>query len=110
MSTSTVQDQYTAFAQQAQNATSAFVDAWTKSVQEAAVRVPFVSVQAATQEAIDQTFDLAGRLLEVQRSFAKQFAGSAAEAIEDAASRVSAAATEATTNAATTARTATPKA
>lgn len=95
----TFQDQYVDVARNGQAATLAVVDAWTKAFQDAAVKLSG-TVQTASHEAIDQVFDLAVTLIDVQRNFAQQLASGAATAVEDAAGRVSKVAEEASTIAA----------
>ena len=95
----TLQDQYTAFTKSGQEATVAVLDAWTQSFRDAAVKLPIVTAQAASHEAIDQVFDLAVTLIDVQRNFTKQLATATSHVAEDAATRATQAATEAATQA-----------
>jgi uncharacterized protein YcbX len=97
MTTTTLQDQYAAFARNGQEAAIAVLDAWTQSFRNAAVKLPSVTAQAATHEAIDQVFDLAVTLIDVQRNFTKQLATATTHVAEDAANRATQVATEATT-------------
>jgi hypothetical protein len=97
MSTTTLQDQFTTFARQGQEAALAAVDVWTRSITEAAVRVPSAAVQAASQQAIDETFDLVLELVGIQRSLAKEIATSSVTAAEDFANNATRVAAEATT-------------
>ena len=93
----TLQDQYTDFARHGQEATLAVLDAWTQSFRNAAVKLPTVTAQAASHEAIDQVFDLAVTLIDVQRNFTKQLATATTHVAEDAATRATEAAKQATT-------------
>jgi hypothetical protein len=93
----TLQDQYATFARSGQEATFAVVDAWSRSFRDAAVKLPAVTVHAASHEAIDQVFDLAVTLIDVQRNLTKRLATATATVAEDAADRVTKAAAEATT-------------
>lgn len=93
--TTTLQDQYTTLARRGQETTLAVVDAWTRSFNDALVRVPSVAGQAATTEAIDQAFDLIVKVLDVQRNAAKQYAASVASIAEDVVSQATKTATQA---------------
>lgn len=92
----TIQQQYTEFAQRSQEAALAVVDAWTQSVTEAVGRFPSVLTPAAAEQAIDQAFDLAVKVADIQRNVAKQLVNSTSAFAEEAVQRVTAAATEAT--------------
>ena len=91
---STIQEQYTEFAKRGQDASFAVLDAWTRSVQDAAIQLPSVTSQAAAQQVIDQVFDFAGSVLDVQRKFAKELVSSSASVAEDVAGRTQAAVNE----------------
>ena len=91
----TIQDQYTEFAKRGQEATLAVVDAWTRAVQDSAVQLPSVTTQAAAQQVIDQVYDFAATVLDVQRNFAKQVVTTSASVAEDVANRATAAVNEA---------------
>ncbi len=90
------QEQYVSLVRQAQEATLAVVDAWTKSFEETAVKLPR-TVQTTSHEAINQAFDLAVTLIDVQAKLAKQLASATATVVEDAAGRMSKVAAEAGT-------------
>jgi hypothetical protein len=92
----TLQEQYVTLVRQGQEATLGVVDAWTKSFQDAAVNLPHTA-QTASREAVNQVFDLAVGLIDIQSNFTKQLTSAAASVVEDAAGRVSRAATEAGT-------------
>lgn len=89
----TLQDQYVSLLRQGQEATLAVVDAWTKSFQDVAVSLPR-TVQTTSHEAINQAFDLAVTLVDIQSKLAKQLASAATTVVEDAAGRMSKAAAE----------------
>jgi hypothetical protein len=92
----TLQEQYVTLVRQGQEATLAVVDAWTKSFQDAAVKLPR-TVQTASHEAINEVFDLAVTLIGIQSNLTKQLTSAAASVVEDAAGRMSRAAAEAGT-------------
>jgi hypothetical protein len=94
----TIQDQYTAFTQQSQEATVAIVDAWTESVQSLFTRVPATVNQAAAEEIVDQTFDFFQKVVDAQRGVAKQLVSASANAAEEAVQRATSAANEAEAN------------
>jgi hypothetical protein len=91
---STIQEQYTQFAQRGQEATTAVVDAWTQSVQNLSTRVPAAMNRAAASEVIDQTFDFFGKVLDVQRNAAKQILSSTANVAEEVVQRATTATTK----------------
>ena len=91
-------DQYSALVQQGQEAVRSAVDSWTRTVRDAAAQFPAVTQGYDPDKVIDQVFDFAEKLLEVQREFAKNVLKSsmtAAEAISEAAPQAAAAAAEA---------------
>ena len=67
----TIQEQYTDIVKQAQEAVLTAVEAWTKTVQDAAGQLPVVPVPVDPNQVIDQAFDFAGTLLAAQRELAK---------------------------------------
>jgi hypothetical protein len=67
----TIQEQYTDIVKQAQEAVLTAVEAWTKTVQDAAGQLPAVPLPVDPNQAIDQAFDFAGKLLAAQRELAK---------------------------------------
>jgi DNA-binding helix-hairpin-helix protein with protein kinase domain len=77
--------QYVDFVQQGQAATLKAVETWTRTVKDFAAQAPGVAVPETAQQAVDQIYDLAGRLLEVQRGFVKDVLANAGEAVETAA-------------------------
>jgi acetyl-CoA carboxylase carboxyltransferase component len=81
-------DQYTALVQQGQDAVRAAVDGWTRSVKDVAAQFPTAPQAYDADKVIDQVFDFAEKLLQVQREFAKNVlksSVSAAEAVTEAA-------------------------
>ena len=79
------QDKYAEAMRTSQAAVVEAFESWTKSAQSAISTVPGVSVpQVEPQQVIDQVFDFAEKLLEVQRDFAKSLASTAAAAAESA--------------------------
>ncbi|HEX2362973.1 MAG TPA: hypothetical protein VHI11_12940, partial [Jiangellaceae bacterium] len=69
-------DQYTEMVQQSQDAVRAAVDNWTKTVQQAIGQLPTASAASFAapydvNTVVDQVFDLAEKVLEAQRDFAK---------------------------------------
>jgi hypothetical protein len=91
---STLQEQYVTLVRQGQEATLAVVDTWTTPFQDAAVKLPHTA-QTASHEAVNEVFDLAVRLIDIQSNVTKQLASAAASVVEDAAGRISRAAAEA---------------
>ena len=87
MSTSSIQDQYAGIVKQGQDAALSIVDAWARSVRGTAVRVPSASAQAAVLQVVDQYFDFASTVLNVQRGYAKNLVTSTASVVEDVARR-----------------------
>ena len=79
------QDKYAEAMRTSQAAVVEAFESWTKSAQSAIGGVPGLSVpQVEPQQVIDQVFDFAEKLLEVQRDFAKSLARTAAAASESA--------------------------
>jgi hypothetical protein len=86
-------DQYSALVQQGQEAVRSAVDSWTRTVRDAAAQFPTVTQGYDADKVIDQVFDFAEKLLEVQREFAKNVlksSVSAAEVISEAAPQAAA--------------------
>jgi hypothetical protein len=92
----TLQEQYTTLARSGQEAAVAVVDAWTRSIKEAASRLPVGSAQATTHQVIDQVFDFAVTVVDVQRNFTKQLVTSTTAVAEGVAEQATKAASEAT--------------
>jgi hypothetical protein len=87
---SSVQEQYTQVVQQSQEAVLAAVDSWTRTVQDAAGRLPIPQTAADPTKVIDQVFDFAEKMLEMQRDFAKNLVKTSASTVEAAAKRATA--------------------
>ena len=80
-------EQYSALAQQGQEAVRSAIDSWTRALKDAAAKFPTVPAAYDADKVIDQVFDFAEKLLEVQRDFAKTLiksSVSAAEAVTEA--------------------------
>jgi hypothetical protein len=73
----TIQEQYTEIVKQAQDATLAAFDIWTRTVQDAFAQVPTVPVPFDAHQVIDQVYDFAGTLLAAQRDVAKKLVDTA---------------------------------
>jgi acetyl-CoA carboxylase carboxyltransferase component len=100
-------EQYTEMVQQSQDAVRAAVDNWTKTVQQAMGQLPATTTPFAApydvNTVVDQVFDLAEKVLEAQRDFAKNLISTstaAGEAFAKGATEAAEAATEATKSAA----------
>lgn len=65
------QDQFIALAQQTQQAVLNAVESWTRTVQQAVGQTPMSAGGANVEQVIDQVFDFAVKMLEMQRDFAK---------------------------------------
>jgi hypothetical protein len=79
----TLQEQYSAIARQGQEASLAVIEAWTRSFQDAAARLPEVTGQFDANQVI--VFDFAVTVVDVQRDFAKQLVASTVSVAEDVA-------------------------
>jgi hypothetical protein len=93
----TLQEQYTDYVKQGQDAVLNAVDTWTKTVQDAFGQLPAVPAQVDPDQVIDQVYDFAAKLLAAQRDFAKNLVhttATVAETIKNGAAR----AAEATSN------------
>ena len=69
------QDQYNEAFKQTQDTMLTAVDAWTRAFQQGLSQLPG-SVPVDPAQVIDQVFDFAATLLNVQREFAKQLVAS----------------------------------
>ncbi len=65
------QDQYRELVQQSQQAIQSAVDTWTKTVQDTVTALPSNPTQVDPGQVVDQVFDFAERMLEMQRDFTK---------------------------------------
>jgi hypothetical protein len=99
--------QYTEMVQQSQEAVRTAVDNWTKTVQQAIGQLPATTAPLTgtydVNTVVDQVFDLAEKVLEAQRDFAKNLIATstaAGEAFTARATEAAEAATEATKSAA----------
>jgi hypothetical protein len=93
----TVQEQYTDFVKQSQDAVLTAVDAWTKTVQDTLGQLPAVPANVDPEQVIDQVYDFGAKLLAAQRDLAKNLvhaSATVAETIKQSATR----ATEAASN------------
>lgn len=68
---STPQDQYKQAVQQTQDAFQSAVDSWTKTVQQGFSSVPTAPNQVDPRQVVDQVFDFAEKMLEMQRDLTK---------------------------------------
>src|SRR5919112_1204235 len=85
---STPQDQYRDLVQQSQQAIQNAVDTWTKTVQDTVTSLPSNPTQVDPGQVVDQVFDFAERMLEMQRDFTKNLLQNSA-AIAQSVSRQS---------------------
>lgn len=76
--------QYVDFVQQGQEATLKAVETWTRTVQDAFAQAPGQTYSVNVQNAVDQAYDLAAKLLEVQRGFVKNLLANAVEVADTA--------------------------
>jgi hypothetical protein len=91
----TIQEQYVETVKQAQDAVLTAVDAWTRTVKDAAGQLPIVPVPVDPNHVVDQVFDFAGTLLAAQRELAKnlvQTTTAVAETLKAGANRAAEAA------------------
>jgi hypothetical protein len=91
-----VQDQYLAFARQGQETATAMVGAWTRTVQQTALKTPVAAGQAAANTVIDQLSDFAHTMIDMQRNLSKQLVSQSLAVAEDVAQQATTAATETT--------------
>lgn len=86
----TAQEQYTEMVKQSQDAVLTAVDTWTRTVQDAFAQLPTASSRVAPDQVIDQVYDFAGKVLDMQRDFAKNVLHSTAtvtDSLRDTANR-----------------------
>jgi hypothetical protein len=80
---SSIQEQYAETIRTSQQAVVGAVEAWSKSLQSAFSSPGLTTASAVDpNQVIDQVFDFAEKMLEVQREFAKNLASTAAAAGE----------------------------
>ena len=75
------QDQYNEAFKQTQDTLTSTFDAWTHAFQQGLSQLPG-AVPVDPAQVIDQVFDFAATLLNVQRDFAKQLLGTSAAVAE----------------------------
>jgi uncharacterized protein (DUF305 family) len=73
--------QYTDFVQQGQEATLKAVETWSRTVQDAFTQAPGLG-RVDVQSAVDSAYDLAAKLLDVQRSYVQSLLAHAVEAVD----------------------------
>jgi hypothetical protein len=73
--------QYTDVVQQGQEATLKAVEAWTRTVQDAFAHAPGVG-RVDVQSAVDSAYDVAAKLLDVQRGYVKNLLAHAVDAAD----------------------------
>ena len=83
----TLQEHYTEIARQGQEASLAVIEAWTRSFQDVAARLPEVTGQFDANQVIDRFYDFAVTVVDVQRDFAKQLVSSTVSVAEDVAQK-----------------------
>jgi hypothetical protein len=83
---STPQEQYRQVVQSSQEAVLNAVDTWTRTVQETVGSLPTPAAQVDPTQVIDQVFDFAEKMLEMQRDFAKNLVQASAT-VADSATR-----------------------
>lgn len=79
--------QYQQVLQQTQEAALAAVDSWTKVVQDSVGGVTTAPGQVDPAQVVDQVFDFAEKMLEMQRDFTKRVLESSASIAETATGR-----------------------
>lgn len=65
------QGQYREYVEQNQQAFQNAVESWTKTVEQTVSAIPTNPAQVDPQQVVDQVFDFAERMLEMQRDFTK---------------------------------------
>jgi hypothetical protein len=78
-----IQEQYTEFAKRGQEAASTVVDAWTRTVQEAAAQLPSIATPEGAQQVVDQFFDFSATVIDAQRNLIKHFITASASVAEN---------------------------
>lgn len=91
MTTTTGSDafrQYQQVLQQTQEAALAAVDSWTKVVQDSVGQLPTApTAQVDPTQVVDQVFDFAEKMLDMQRDFTKRLLESSASIAQTATAR-----------------------
>lgn len=83
--------QYQQVLQQTQDAALAAVDSWTKVVQDSVARVPATPGQVDPTQVVDQVFDFAEKMLDMQRDFTKRVLENSVSVAQTASARTDAA-------------------
>lgn len=63
------QDQYREYIERNQEAFQTAVDSWTKTVEQTVAAIPTNPTQVDPQQVVNQVFDFAERMLQMQRDF-----------------------------------------
>ena len=79
--------QYQQVLQQTQEAALAAVDSWTKVVQDSVAQMPAAPAQVDPTQVVDQVFDFAEKMLDMQRDFTKRLLESSASLAQTATQR-----------------------
>ena len=69
-------DHYRQYVEQSQQAFQTAVDTWTRTVEQTVSAIPANPTQVDPQQVIDQVFDFAGQMLQMQREFTKRLVAS----------------------------------
>jgi len=87
--TSDTTKQYADIVQQSQEAVTAAIETWTKTVQEAfSAAVPSSAGSFDPSESVDKIFDFTEKVLEMQRDFTKKLISTSTAAAESAKSSI----------------------
>lgn len=73
-------DQYRTYVEQSQQAFTAAVDTWTRTVEETVASLPRAAAPVDPQQVVDQVFDFVGQLLQMQRELTRQLLATSAAA------------------------------
>ncbi len=79
--------QYQQILQQTQEAALAAVDSWTKVVQDSVGQLSTAPTQIDPTQVVDQVFDFAEKMLDMQRDFTKRLLESSSSIAQTAARR-----------------------
>lgn len=79
--------QYQQVLQQTQEAALAAVDSWTKVVQDSVGQLPATPGQVDPTQVVDQVFDFAEKMLDMQRDFTKRLLENSSSIAQTATSR-----------------------
>jgi len=64
-------DQYREYVEQNQQAFQSAVETWSKTVEQTVSAIPTNPTKVDPQQVVDQVFDFAGQMLQMQRDFTK---------------------------------------